>query len=75
MQRTQIYLPQELKTSVAKIAAQQGVSMADVIRQVLAREVAAQPEPTGNPLTTVAALKLTGPTDLSTTYKTNLYGS
>lgn len=75
MQRTQIYLPDELKSKTARIARQQGVSMADIIRQALQREVAIQPKPGGNPLLTVAGLKLKGPKSLSDNYKTDLYGA
>lgn len=48
MEKTTLYLPQELKTAIKRAAAQQGVSEAEVIRQSVRQTLAnVRPRPRG----------------------------
>ncbi len=74
MHRTQIYLPEELKNKLERIALRNRTSMAEIIRKAVVKEVdsASKQE---NPLAHLAKLKIKGgPKDLSKNYKKYLYG-
>lgn len=48
MEKTTLYLPDELKSAVKRAAAQQGVSEAEIIRQSIRRAVGdSRPKPRG----------------------------
>ncbi len=48
MKKTTVYLPDRLKTALARVAAQRGISEAEVIRAAVAQEVGpARPKPRG----------------------------
>jgi len=75
MQRTQIYLPKELKKKVTQLAADKGIPMAEIIRKAVEKEVEMQTTPKENPLIQLAKLKIKGgPRDLSSKFDEYLYG-
>ena len=75
MQRTQIYLPEELKKKITQLATHKGVPMAEIIRGAVEKEVKIQTLPKENPLIKLAKLRIKGgPRDLSKNYKKYLYG-
>jgi len=75
MQRTQIYLPKELKKKVVQVATYKGITMAEVIRKAVKKEVETQTIPKENPLIKLARLKIKGgPRDLSSKFDEYLYG-
>lgn len=75
MQRTQIYLPEEIKMKAQKLANRRGVPLAAVVRQALEKEIKETAVPKENPLIHLAKLKIKGgPKDLSSKFDEYLYG-
>jgi hypothetical protein len=85
MERNQIYLEKEQKDQLKRVANERGVSMSSVIREAVAKYLAAAPEPPlferveDHPIWKIIGIvgKEDGPDvprDGSTTYKRDLYG-
>lgn len=75
MQRTQIYLPEDIKIKAQRLASRRGIPLAAVIRQALEKEVKEAAVAKENPLIHLAKFKIKGgPRDLSKNYKKYLYG-
>jgi len=61
LKKTSIYLDPDVDRGLARIAARQGVTKAEAIRQILARAIAAEPP---RPRITAIGL-MSGPSDLA----------
>ena len=74
MQRTQVYLPEELRQQLKIIARREKKPAAELIRELLADGIESKhTETVGEALAKLASIKAKGPRDLSTNLDKYLY--
>jgi len=75
MQRTQIYLPKDLKTKAERLSNHRGIPLAAFIREALEKELKKASVVSENPLAHLMRVVIKGgPRNLSKDYKKYLYG-
>jgi hypothetical protein len=74
MQRTSLMLPPELQQQASQLARKRGISLGELIRQSLARELATAFRANADPFWTTIETFRSGRNDLAANHDDELYG-